>query len=132
MSWAFETSKHIPSDTLSPTKPHLLTLVILLNSSLPSDQTFKYMNLWGNSYSNHYTKYLINKCFSKKGNNKLEKVLFITSFRKLKENNFNSHYFPYQYRSRGFKTSAWMFFKWSAVHRDPCSSLNFDKISAER
>jgi hypothetical protein len=29
LAWAFETSKTIPSDTLLPTRPHLLILLIL-------------------------------------------------------------------------------------------------------
>lgn len=35
LSWAFETLKPIPSDTLPPTSPHLLILLILSNSSIP-------------------------------------------------------------------------------------------------
>jgi hypothetical protein len=37
LAWAFETSKTTPSDTLPPTRPHLLTLVILSNIPLPGD-----------------------------------------------------------------------------------------------
>ena len=43
--WAFETFKPTSNDILPSISPHLLILVKYCHSS--SDQTFKYMHLWG-------------------------------------------------------------------------------------
>jgi hypothetical protein len=54
----FEALKLIPSDILSPTRPHLQILPKQFYQV--GNQAFKYMSLWDLSHSNHHTPPILN------------------------------------------------------------------------
>ena len=56
LSQASEASKPTSSDTLLPTSPHPLALVILLNSSTPWWPSIQIWVYGARSYSNHHTR----------------------------------------------------------------------------
>jgi len=53
-TYVWDLKTRLPGDTPPPTRPHLLIV------SLPMGQTFKHINLRGQTYSKHHNRYFLN------------------------------------------------------------------------